>query len=359
VEKQIDTANYISGAGHVLLIGWIMIGNIFSSEPPPFEVTEVSVISGAEFSALMAAQTAPQAVPEPTQPEVPAPQPEPTQTEATEVETAPEVPAVEPLPDVPISDTAPVVPTPPEPQAVIAPDVSDKPVPRPVERVAPEPVAQPEPDARVSDSTQEAVQQQETGPTVQEPQEATAPEEATTEIVTEATEKPSAAPSTSPRPPAQRPSAPKPVAETPTAPAAPTSPPDVNAALAEAMSGSAEPAAPSAPSAPVGPPLSSGERDALRVAVSNCWNVLSLSSDALRTTVVVAVNLSEDGKPEEASIRMIGNSGGTDASAEQAFEAARRAIIRCGASGFNLPKEKYSQWREIEMTFDPAGMRLK
>ena len=40
-------------------------------------------------------------------------------------------------------------------------------------------------------------------------------------------------------------------------------------------------------------------------------------------------------------------------------EAARRAIIRCGASGYNLPVEKYDQWRDIEMTFNPERMRIK
>ena len=47
-----------------------------------------------------------------------------------------------------------------------------------------------------------------------------------------------------------------------------------------------------APSAdiPRGPPMTQGEREALRVAVQQCWNVGSLSSEALRTTVVVSVN---------------------------------------------------------------------
>ena len=47
------------------------------------------------------------------------------------------------------------------------------------------------------------------------------------------------------------------------------------------------------------------------------------------------------------------------AAAQQAFEAARRAIIRCGVSGFDLPAEKYDQWQEIEMTFNPEQMRIK
>lgn len=46
-------------------------------------------------------------------------------------------------------------------------------------------------------------------------------------------------------------------------------------------------------------------------------------------------------------------------SATQAFEAARRAILRCGATGYDLPAEKYGQWRDIEMTFNPEKMRIK
>ena len=41
------------------------------------------------------------------------------------------------------------------------------------------------------------------------------------------------------------------------------------------------------------------------------------------------------------------------------IEAARRAIIRCGAKGFQLPPDKYEQWRTIEMEFSPERMRIK
>jgi hypothetical protein len=140
----------------------------------------------------------------------------------------------------------------------------------------------------------------------------------------------------------------------PQAPAEPAPEDAVAAALAEAL------AAPSsAPPTPSGPPLTAGEKESLRVAVSNCWNVGALSTDALRTTVVVGVNMTQDGKPVMASIRMLSASGGSDAAARQAFEAARRAIIRCGADGYDLPQDKFSQWQEIEMTFNPERMRVK
>jgi hypothetical protein len=93
--------------------------------------------------------------------------------------------------------------------------------------------------------------------------------------------------------------------------------------------------------------------------VQQCWNVGALSSDALQTTVTVGVEMARDGRPEGNSIRMIGFTGGTEAGARQAFEAARRAIIRCGANGYDLPEESYEQWRNVEMVFNPEGMRLR
>lgn len=85
----------------------------------------------------------------------------------------------------------------------------------------------------------------------------------------------------------------------------------------------------------------------------------SLSSEALRTTVVVTVNMAQDATPIISSIQMAGSEGGSPAAAKQAFEAARRAIILCGSKGYQLPAEKYSQWQEIEMTFNPERMRVK
>lgn len=376
------TGHYISGAGHLALIGWLIFGDVFAAEPLPFEATAVSVISGAEYAAMVAAGQAPQSTTEVAQPSSPEVTPDAPEIAATEdtvndqstpapaetpsVEEAPDVSQIEPLPQAEVSDEAPVLPEPPADVAVLVPEVSDTPVPEAAERVAPEAVAQPDPEALPDPVEQEAVEPDEAGETPQEPAEATAPEAAATEIVTEA-ERPSAVPNTSARPPARRPDAPVQTAqpaetEEPDPPASETPAPKpeedpVAAALAEALSGENTPS--SAPSAPQGPPLTAGEKDTLRVAVQACWNVGSLSTDALNTTVVVSVAMSQDGKPVTSSIRMTSSSGGTEQAARQAFEAARRAIIRCGARGFELPVEKYSQWQDIEMTFNPERMRIK
>ena len=370
----VNTGQIISGAGHLALIGWALIGGVFQSAPPPFEVVQATAISEEEFAAIMDRQSAPDAVADVDTPEPPAPG-EAAPSLRSEADTPPEAaqpdasatPPPDPAPDVSqitppapaeVEDAPPVMEVPQEDVAVMVPEVSPRPQPRPAPRVAPEAVARPEPDVRVDDVASPEVTPDEGAESAEEPSEATAPEEAATEIVTEAEEPAQAAPTASVRP-RTRPARPAATAEAPPeeAPQPETPAPDqsaVNDALAAAL-GQAQQTS----QAPSGPPLTGGEKDALRVAVQRCWNVGSLSSEALRTTVVVGVQMAETGKPEIGSIRMLSASGGGDAAAKQAFEAARRAIIRCGNDGFDLPVEKYDHWRDIEMTFNPENMRIK
>jgi len=364
----VNAGHYISGIGHAGLIGWLLFGGSFAPAPDPFEVSEVSVISGEEFDAMMARSDAPDTTTEVSGPGKPpatemspdvsaatdtppeAVQPEETATAAPD--PAPDTSQLTPPVQAEVDDTPPVMEQPSEQVAALVPEVSARPQPRPVQRVAPEAVAAPEPDTTIDDVVREAAKPAEPAAEPVEEQQKTAPEEAATEIVPEAAEKPSAAPTKSVRPktrPAAKPAAAKP-ADTPKA----NTNDAVADALKEAMGGNEKPAR-----APSGPPMTGGEKEALRVAVSACWNVGSLSSDALKTTVVVSVQMNEDGKPDTGSIRMLSFSGGSAGAAEQAFGAARRAIIRCQKTGYNLPKEKYDHWREIEMTFNPEKMRIK
>lgn len=110
---------------------------------------------------------------------------------------------------------------------------------------------------------------------------------------------------------------------------------------------------------PPGPPLTHGEKEAFGLAVGQCWNVGSLTASARATTVVVAFDMQRNGKPVTESIRMVDFRGGSEADADRAFGAARRAIIRCGTKGFMLPVEKFDQWRKLEATFDSEGMQFR
>lgn len=377
---RMQTGTIISGAGHVALILWAILGDwLFTSrDAPPVQVAEVSLISAAEFDAMAAAvPSTPEPAPAPEPAVEPQPAPEPpapaeviVPPEPVVPEPAPELapepePVPEPLPEnngvadaepLPVNpDFVPEVPLPP----------TSSPRPKPAPRVAPVPVDAPEPQAEVAEAPQEAVTPDPVpDPVVQEEERPeAAQEEAGTVLETEANRDEqvdaSGAPPTSPRPrgkPARRDA---PVQET--AEPVQTAEPATDA-VADAIAGALAEATtdtPAATNAPVGPPMTSGERDALRVAVQQCWNVGSLSSEALRVTVVVFVAVSQNGVPDAASIKMVDYSGGSEAAARQAYEAARRAVIRCGARGFPLPADKYDQWREMELVFNPDGMRLR
>jgi hypothetical protein len=372
---------YISGAGHIALIVVVLFGGLFASEAvQEVTVAEVSVMTEAEFAALMPrasapdiasdapevtppaqAEAAPEAPAEDAAPEVSAPAP-------VDVPETPEEPAVdipEPLPQAAIIEDAPPVQLPPTDidGSAPVPDAVAAPAPRvaPVPQVAPPPVVEAAPE--VVEDTAPAPEELPEEVAEEEPEPA-APEAASDRTVTEAEEQKEYAPASSMRP-RSRPAQPVRTAETPRETPQETpreTPPEpaedpVAAAVAAAVAEANAPT-PQA-SAPSGPPLTGGEKDALRVAVSSCWNVGSLSTEALATTVIVAVSMQETGVPDSGSIRMISFSGGTEAGARQAFEAARRAIIRCGARGFPLPVDKYSQWRDIEMTFNPEGMAFR
>ena len=101
------------------------------------------------------------------------------------------------------------------------------------------------------------------------------------------------------------------------------------------------------------------EEDTIRLKVALCWNVGGLSSVALQVTVKVGFSMLADGKLDKASIRQVSASGGSGDAVRQAYEAARRAIIRCGARGFDLPANKVDPGLEIVMEFNAEQMRVQ
>lgn len=377
--------HYISGAGHVLLIAWAFLGGAFRTEPLPFEVTEVSVITGEEYAAIMAAQAPPEAAPgvdglaEPAPeaapvPEAPAPEPPPVRPQAPpetaepQPDRAPEAPPEAPAPEAEVADSVPELAQ-PEDTAILLPDATPRPEPRPADRVAPTPAPPPPSGAETAPDTvppAQAAPEPVPEPAPEPEPEPTAPEEATTEIVTEAEER-DAAPDATPRPrarPERLAAAPPPEPAAPAAPEAPAeetedapspAPDDVNRSavdemLAEALGGGG--------SGTGGPPLTGAERDALRVAVQECW-VVDVGSQAANVTVTLAMSLSRDGTVMQDSLRLVSSEGGEGRAVDTAYQAARRAVLRCERGGYDLPPEKYDQWRDIEMTFNPENMRVR
>jgi hypothetical protein len=376
-----QTGTRISAIGHGAFIALALFGLPWFGprDRETIRVTEVSFVSEAEFAA---AQSAPEAAREETAPAAPprarpapapvaepepAPEPEPAEEapEAPEQQVAvltppPEQPRVEPTPEAVEPPTAAAPPARPavrvEPDPTPPPQENLRPaeVPEPVRAPVPEPVAEPEPEetpaapeAAAPVPAPEAVPQAplalETSrrPVARpERQQARREEEADTVMAalkreveneqkrrTPAVEEPAEA---------AKP-APEPAPATETAAAAPSS------------------SSSSATSLPVGPPMTGSEKEGLKLAVQRCWNVPAGLRDAQELKVTLSAELNPDGSVINASIRMIEPSTAPDARFKSAFDAGRRALIRCSPYT-DLPREKYAQWRNLEVVFNPEGM---
>lgn len=368
----------VSAAGHASLIAVALFGGIFfpPDERPPVASMQVSTVSASEYDALMAA--APKAVTDaPPQPSAPPETAEPVPEAATEAppETEQPVPEEQVPPDA-APDVAEI--TPPEPVVTDAPPdaltqpATDQPElqvvtpdaqPQAAPVVAPVPNDAPAPDAAVSEEVTAAAEPVPADePLVEKPPvEEAAPAETGQVLQTEENQDQLAVAS-SPRP-RSRPAKPQPAAEP--APEEPVpavtetvaaeDPPQedaaVAAALEEALAGEASdtPTA-GAGEAANGPPMTSGEKDALRVAVQRCWNQGAISTDATRVVVTVRVQMAPDGTP--TGMEMLSAEGGDDNATKVAYRTARSAISRCAGAGYPLPADKYERWKVIDMIFD-------
>lgn len=67
----------------------------------------------------------------------------------------------------------------------------------------------------------------------------------------------------------------------------------------------------------------------IEITTKQCWNVGALSTEALFQTVRLSVEVDPNGLPSSQSIRLLNPEGNVSAAVRQAYEAARRAIIRC------------------------------
>lgn len=90
--------------------------------------------------------------------------------------------------------------------------------------------------------------------------------------------------------------------------------------------------------------------------LGQCWNVAALVGGAAPVSVTVAFDMGQDGRPVTESITLVAHGAADEAAAQQSYEAARRAILRCGRDGYDLPRDAYVQWQRIQMTFDPDTM---
>ncbi len=99
--------------------------------------------------------------------------------------------------------------------------------------------------------------------------------------------------------------------------------------------------------------MTMSEIDALRSQMSKCWNVPVGAPDPAALVLRVRVFFNEDGTVASAP-QLVDQGRLGDPYFRAAADAAIRAVHMCGP--YNLPPEKYANWNEIVITFDPREM---
>lgn len=86
--------------------------------------------------------------------------------------------------------------------------------------------------------------------------------------------------------------------------------------------------------------------------ITHCWN------HSARSQVVISVRflLGEDGRVLDDNVTLINASEGSDNDKAVAFDAARRAVLRCQRDGYTMTTAIGAQ-KEIVLTFDPSKLQ--
>ena len=371
-----DAGVKISGFAHVVLIGIAIFGApLFSSDKEnAIQISEVSLITLEDFASLTSTPPSvsnilpniiePVEV-EPTPVEV---EPTPVEVEPTPVEVEPTPVEVEPTPveigDTEIEPTAPIASI--DIIGELTPELNETTPPKPSDTISNVIIEAPKdpvkPEAPSKPSSIDVPSPDKLEPKFVEKQEpASAAKESTTKSVTEAEKRESElVPSSSSRP-KRRPKNLKIVkVDKPELKIEET-----NKAISIKDAIAKEMAKDKVNEVIVrdnqiekvtGPPLTVGETNNLMFAIQECWNVpVGLENDS-SNIITMGIKLTQDGRLEEKPKKLSPNTG-SEAGMLQAYEAARRALIRC--QPYDLPAEKYEAWRDIEIVFNPEQMVLR
>ncbi|MEK7801115.1 MAG: energy transducer TonB, partial [Pseudomonadota bacterium] len=101
--------------------------------------------------------------------------------------------------------------------------------------------------------------------------------------------------------------------------------------------------------------LSISELDALRQQLGQCWSIMAgaESADDLRVEVQVSVNA--DRTVNSAKVVDLSRYG-SDTFFRAAADSALRALRNPLCTPLNLPSDKYDQWHDMTIVFDPKEM---
>ena len=106
-------------------------------------------------------------------------------------------------------------------------------------------------------------------------------------------------------------------------------------------------------------PVNTKFTEDLVLTIAKCWNLGASSTASQFVTLIMDVAFSETGKPLSESIELIGHVGGDKKASVVAFEAARRAVLQCGESGYEMPAGYGENFTKVRLIFDPYKIRYK
>jgi hypothetical protein len=410
----VDIGVKISGTAHAILISIAIFGApIFSSdEENPIQISEVSLISLEEFE-LLTKENMPvfQSEPEPEvqepelepevqepepEPEVQEPEPEPElevqepepepELEVQEPEPEPEVqePEPEPEPELEVQEPEPepeleVQEPEPEPEVQeiinesdsdliapiadednlgeLTPEFNENAAPKAAEIISDVSNEAPEEPADIGaleDTSFEKVNGADEEKLEIELNENTPAEESTTQIVTEAEEQKSDLVPSRTSKPKSRPKNLKTTKEIAIKPK--LKPKEVVEAekdtTAESILESLKEKKEPEPFLNLTPAQKESVGNIIRNKMRLCWNPPVGVENGLTNVMILGLKFDIDGKLVESPVNLTPNSG---VGSLQAFEAARRAVIRC--SPYNeLDPEIYDGWKELNLKFNPKNM---
>lgn len=107
--------------------------------------------------------------------------------------------------------------------------------------------------------------------------------------------------------------------------------------------------------APLGEKLTVSEADALRRQLESCWNVPIGAQDAENLVIEIRLVVNPDRTVRQASI-VNQSRYNQDDFFRAAADSAIRAVRHPNCSPLALPEDKYNQWQNIVVTFNPKEM---
>ena len=114
----------------------------------------------------------------------------------------------------------------------------------------------------------------------------------------------------------------------------------------------------------LGTGLTISQEDALKSDIQRCWNVPAGAQNAENLLIYLRVHFNPDGTVRRVEF-MDPIRYNSDSFYRAAADSARRAVEQCQTGtrfdgsyrqGYDLPRDRYDDWRTVRMTFDPSDM---